>query len=77
MNWQLISIVGDVVIFLLSALGALVAAFFTLVFVGFLYDVRQRRRERKEVQEPITQVRITVPRRQDVPEVYYKAFEEE
>ena len=77
MNWPLINIIGDIVIFLLSALGALVAAFFTLVFVGFLYDVRQRRRERNEVQESITPERVTVPDRHEVPEVYYKAFEEE
>lgn len=75
MNWTLINIVGDIVIFLLSVIGAGAVAFFALIVASMISD---RRREQRDIQrqEPITQVRVTVPTRQEIPDAFYRAFEE-
>lgn len=71
MNWQLINIVGSIVIFLLASIGAAIVVFVALIVITMLYD---KRRERAQPQEPITQVRVTVPRRQEIPQAFYDAF---
>ena len=76
MNWQLINIVGYVAIVILSGIIALAFSFVALIVATMIMDKRREKRDIQRVQEPITQVRITVPRRQDVPEAYYRAFEE-
>ena len=77
MNWQLINIVGYAVIILLSLVGAAVFVFVGLIIASMISDRRREKRDIQRVQEPITQVRVTtVARRQDVPAVYYRAFEE-
>lgn len=75
MNWQLISIIGYIVIIILSAMVALAVSFVALIVASMISD---KRREKRDIQrqEPITQVRVTVPHRQDIPDAFYRAFEE-
>jgi hypothetical protein len=77
MNWTLINIIGYIVIIVLSIVGAAVVVLVGLIVASLFYDRRRLRHERAQPQEPITQVRVTVPRRQDVPDAFYRAFEQE
>lgn len=76
MNWQLINIIGYIAIVIVSLIIAGVTAFVALIIATMISDRRREHRALQRVQEPITQVRVTVPRRQDVPDAFYRAFEE-
>lgn len=77
MNWQLINIIGYIAIIIVSLIIAGVTAFVALIIATMISDKRREQRDMQRVQEPITQVRVTVPRRQEIPDAFYRAFEEE